>query len=418
KETDLYYLNARYYDSKTARFLSEDTYTGDPNDPLSLNLYTYCLNNPLIYIDPTGHVADGDQNRSTVAQAYIIVYSNQYSDAKKIYDNPKASADAKKAAKIQMNAAASAAAVVRKNDDNGMYDSYGRRELINGSELTLALKDGKISDAEWKKINTLSGVKLGIGVHGQENSFTDKNGDKIADRDKAGITIKKEESGYGKIVVPELYMYSTYGSGKLKDSNNISNVTGFNVNNKTQDQYQTVNGKMVNNCTLTSITKIIEYYRKLGYTGIPLNDQDIFNRVREVATKKYGYTAEGGVPTYVSITLQNGNILTDTWKSLAGYYHGEGHDKLTAEADFFIKKEANRGHPFMLNIVSGTYENHTVTGVGYKDYIINKSNKNVTLIEIYDNYSHTPRYIDFNRFNNYVFTLTVVTPPPKAYFRN
>ena len=54
-ETDLYYLNARYYDSKIARFISEDTYTGDQNDPLSLNLYTYCHNEPVMYDDPTGH---------------------------------------------------------------------------------------------------------------------------------------------------------------------------------------------------------------------------------------------------------------------------------------------------------------------------------------------------------------------------
>ena len=62
KETDLYYLNARYYDSKIARFMTEDTYTGEANDPLSLNLYTYCYNNPIIYIDPTGHyVSDWDR---------------------------------------------------------------------------------------------------------------------------------------------------------------------------------------------------------------------------------------------------------------------------------------------------------------------------------------------------------------------
>ncbi len=54
-ETGLYYLNARYYDSETARFLTEDTYRGEKNDPLSLNLYTYCKNNPLKYVDPTGH---------------------------------------------------------------------------------------------------------------------------------------------------------------------------------------------------------------------------------------------------------------------------------------------------------------------------------------------------------------------------
>ncbi len=55
EETGLYYLNARMYDSETARFIQEDTYRGNPNDPLSLNLYTYCENNPLIYNDPTGH---------------------------------------------------------------------------------------------------------------------------------------------------------------------------------------------------------------------------------------------------------------------------------------------------------------------------------------------------------------------------
>ncbi|WP_338058871.1 RHS repeat-associated core domain-containing protein [Acetivibrio clariflavus] len=54
-ETGLYYLNARMYDPKIARFLQEDTYRGDINDPLSLNLYTYCANNPIIYWDYSGH---------------------------------------------------------------------------------------------------------------------------------------------------------------------------------------------------------------------------------------------------------------------------------------------------------------------------------------------------------------------------
>lgn len=54
-ETGLYYLNARMYDPKIARFLQEDTYRGDPADPLSLNYYVYANNNPLIYYDPSGH---------------------------------------------------------------------------------------------------------------------------------------------------------------------------------------------------------------------------------------------------------------------------------------------------------------------------------------------------------------------------
>lgn len=46
----LYYYNARWYDSETGRFMSEDPVV-DPNNP---NLYSYCANNPLTHIDPTG----------------------------------------------------------------------------------------------------------------------------------------------------------------------------------------------------------------------------------------------------------------------------------------------------------------------------------------------------------------------------
>ena len=54
-ETGLYYLNARFYDPETARFIQQDSYSGNILDPLSLNLYTYAQNNPISYYDPTGH---------------------------------------------------------------------------------------------------------------------------------------------------------------------------------------------------------------------------------------------------------------------------------------------------------------------------------------------------------------------------
>jgi len=63
-ETITYYLRARYYRTVTGRFTSEDTLRCVKNqlpnkqevfDPLSLNLYTYCHNNPIFYTDPSGH---------------------------------------------------------------------------------------------------------------------------------------------------------------------------------------------------------------------------------------------------------------------------------------------------------------------------------------------------------------------------
>ncbi|WP_036639308.1 DUF3289 family protein, partial [Paenibacillus durus] len=62
RKTQYYYLQARYYDPRPARFISEDTYEGEINNPLTLNLYTYVENNPLNYTDPSGHRSGADDN--------------------------------------------------------------------------------------------------------------------------------------------------------------------------------------------------------------------------------------------------------------------------------------------------------------------------------------------------------------------
>lgn len=49
------YRNEVYYVCYLNRFLSADTIVPDPSNPQSYNRYTYALNNPFRYIDPTGH---------------------------------------------------------------------------------------------------------------------------------------------------------------------------------------------------------------------------------------------------------------------------------------------------------------------------------------------------------------------------
>jgi RHS repeat-associated protein len=58
-ETNFYYLNSRYYDPQIGRFINADdinvagTYAHTLN---GLNLYSYCLNNPVMNTDPSGRV--------------------------------------------------------------------------------------------------------------------------------------------------------------------------------------------------------------------------------------------------------------------------------------------------------------------------------------------------------------------------
>jgi RHS repeat-associated protein len=51
----LHYYRARWYDSGLGRFVQADTLTSNPYEPGSLDRYAYVANNPLLYVDPSGH---------------------------------------------------------------------------------------------------------------------------------------------------------------------------------------------------------------------------------------------------------------------------------------------------------------------------------------------------------------------------
>ena len=57
QSTGLYYLNARYYDPEDGRFMTEDSYRGEIMNSETRHLYVYCANNPVNYVDPSGHFA-------------------------------------------------------------------------------------------------------------------------------------------------------------------------------------------------------------------------------------------------------------------------------------------------------------------------------------------------------------------------
>jgi RHS repeat-associated protein len=78
--TALYYYGARYYDPEIGRFISPDTVVPDPSNPQALNRYSYCINNPLKYTDPTGHVWD-----DWMIDYYMTLYGYGTADGSSCY---------------------------------------------------------------------------------------------------------------------------------------------------------------------------------------------------------------------------------------------------------------------------------------------------------------------------------------------
>lgn len=76
--TELVYMSSRYYCPKIARFITPDTVIPGVYNPMAWNRYSYVLNNPLRYLDPSGHFWDDfcdwvEDNWKTIVAIVAVV---------------------------------------------------------------------------------------------------------------------------------------------------------------------------------------------------------------------------------------------------------------------------------------------------------------------------------------------------------
>ena len=83
EETNLYYLNARYYSPIICRFINyDDIEYLDYESINGLNLYCYCFNNPVMYVDPSGHFSITNFLISVAIGALISITMEAIEDKK------------------------------------------------------------------------------------------------------------------------------------------------------------------------------------------------------------------------------------------------------------------------------------------------------------------------------------------------
>lgn len=95
--TGLYYLQSRYYDPQCGRFLNPDdvSYLGASGTVLGWNLFTYCENDPVNKVDPTGTAnikiaaitlpAFGNEGRNDASNLKKLLYNKRNTSSYAVY---------------------------------------------------------------------------------------------------------------------------------------------------------------------------------------------------------------------------------------------------------------------------------------------------------------------------------------------
>lgn len=141
-----------------------------------------------------------------------------------------------------------------------------------------------------------------------------------------------------------------------------------------------------NNCTIASLTRVINYY---------FRDKDKFEIYDEVfaIAKKNGYFKKiGTLPVMISHIA---NIYFKKNKidiRARGIYLGNFYSHVKDEIDNF--------RPLVMNLGSGYYKNHSLVISGYSIYKF--KGMKVKFLHVYDGWNKTKSYIDYNDLRGFL----------------
>ncbi|MFC6549102.1 RHS repeat-associated core domain-containing protein [Cohnella cellulosilytica] len=137
-EVGFYYLRARYYDPYIGRFISEDSYWGENESPLSLNRYTYVHNDPVNFFDPTGNWQQGDEKLSLDDQKKIKKLTDAYTSASSSNEKNQIVAEA---TRIRTESA-------QRNDNN-----HNNGDSFSAAVNSVIQRNGSISNEQWRSLS-------------------------------------------------------------------------------------------------------------------------------------------------------------------------------------------------------------------------------------------------------------------------
>jgi len=175
KETNLYYLQQRYYNPSTGRFLTLDPMLGEMDDPITQNGYNYANNNPVNLID-----ADG-RNPYIIAALYL----GARTVVKKVLKSAvkKALKDATKALKNQMRKKSVGKGSTGRTTPKNLEEQLAMKEVLSNplKGAREVVKASKMNDKRWlgskgwvKMQRIIKTSKGNVNIHFNYNRKTGK----------------------------------------------------------------------------------------------------------------------------------------------------------------------------------------------------------------------------------------------------
>lgn len=157
QESGLDYFKARYMASAEGSFTSPDPVGGRLANPQSLDLYTYVLNNPLRFTDPTGMIVEWSDSSAQCKRGETVCRTNlqrSYEDRlKQLRDSND-----------------------KKTHQNGVQltDTY---ERLQQSEAVFEVTEDRNTGPNGGEITYQGDDHFTIGIHGNDNyGLTDNQG--------------------------------------------------------------------------------------------------------------------------------------------------------------------------------------------------------------------------------------------------
>ena len=209
EETGLYYLRARYYNPYIGRFISEDSYWGEDTNPLSLNLYVYCYNDPIQFVDPTGHWGVlGSITKavtSAVTSAIKSIGSSGSSSSSKSSSSSSSSSKSSGSSNIAIGSSGSSSRSKSSSSSSG-----------SNSNITIG-SNGNSSSKSNTGIGTTIGTAIGGILGGVAGSVVGNTMGTVLDRINASINYGSAVLGKG--------ANSNYTIGSLEQIEDIENIS-------------------------------------------------------------------------------------------------------------------------------------------------------------------------------------------------